>query len=167
MDFWKTIVRDYSELVKSLIPCLWKDRGGEPILVTKKIEISLQSEHELLLYADKGATYKKLKKEGLILREKDSDEPYEILYSDMKNLPRILQLGGLYKRRPNISGERAKEREKKYGHAYIPYRPNVDKSTDQQLGILETAAREARQENLALVEDAADVFPDFTKEVGA
>jgi hypothetical protein len=151
MDFWKTIVRDYSELVKSLIPCLWKDRGGEPILVTKKIEISLQSEHELLLYADKGATYKKLKKEGLILREKDSDEPYEILYSDMKNLPRILQLGGLYKRRPNISGERAKEREKKYGHAYIPYRPNVDKSPVQQLGLLETAAGEARQDIQATV----------------
>jgi hypothetical protein len=169
MNFWQVIVRDYSELVQSLFPNLCKDETGEPILRTKKIEISMQSEHELRLYVRKrGSTYKQLKKARLILKEQGSDEKkFHIVFSDMKHLHRIAQVRGLYKRRPNISGKKAKERGVDYGHAYIPYRPNVDKSTDQQLGILETAAREARQENLALVEDAADVFPDFTKEVGA
>ena len=123
MDLWNIITAQFADLVPIAYPCLWKDEDNEPVLITRMMEISRWDDNELCLYVWSAPRASQLRKGGLISHELETDDPFDTLFAEMRNLPRILQLGVPFKKRPHLAGTWIKKRQATLGHKLIPYRP--------------------------------------------
>jgi len=126
MDLWSIITAQFADLVPIAYPCLWKDEDNEPVLITRTMEISRWDDNELCLYVWSSQCASQLRKGGLISHEGETDDPFDTLFAETPNLPRILQLGVPFKKRPHLAGTWIKKRQEILGHKLIPYRPLVD-----------------------------------------
>ena len=135
MDLWNIITAQFADLNPIAYPCLWKDEDNEPVLITRKMEISRWDDDTLCLYVWSGPCASQLRSSGLISHEWETDEEFHVLYAKMENLPSIMRSGRPFKKRPHLAGSWIKKRQAILGHKLIPYRPIVESDlVERRLG---------------------------------
>lgn len=95
---------------------VWKDEIGDTFLLLKTAEVYLWSDRVLRLYCWSSKTRSQLLLEGLVSHEMETDEYFCVLDTEVKNLPRIVALGGRFRRRPHVGGKWIRSLEKRLGH---------------------------------------------------
>ncbi len=120
---------------------LWKDECGDDFLILKHMEIYRQSESKIGIYCWKRAVSLRMQKSGFISRVMDSDEQFAILFAKIESLPQIMQQGGLFKRRPVISGKWIRKLEKRLAHRILPYSPKLQEDASQRVTGMKAISR--------------------------
>ena len=120
-------------LTRDMKHLLWKNECGDDFLILKHMEIYRQSESEIGIYCWKRAVSLRMQKLGLISRVMDSDDQFDILFAKIESLPQIMQQGGLFRRRPVISGKWIRRKEAILGHRIIPFNPELPKNISQRV----------------------------------
>ena len=100
---------------------LWHDELGSDFLLLKYAEVYLYSSDIVRLHVFSEKMLPQLRKRGLILDEKASDDDFHIIYSKVENLPQIIKLGE-FRRRPPINGKWIKHKERVLPHKILKYR---------------------------------------------
>lgn len=101
---------------------LWQDEIGEEFLLLKYAEVFEHGENTLGLHCWSFPRLAWLRKKGLILNERKTDDPLYVLTVEKRFLSDLIALGA-HKQRPHLKGTWLKEREKLLAHKILPYRP--------------------------------------------
>ncbi|MFC1552599.1 hypothetical protein ACFL6P_08565 [Candidatus Latescibacterota bacterium] len=114
--------------LSELKPYLWKNEINDLFLLTKHMELYLYSGYYpetidkavLGCYSWSKKIAFQLRNQSLIYDFGSTDDGLYTFKTDIANLPLILSLGA-FKRRPSITGEWIREKERKLGHKVRPY----------------------------------------------
>lgn len=110
---------------------LWQDELGESFLLLKYAEVFEYSKEILRLHCWGSNVASRLRKMGLILNERSTDDPLYILDVKTSHLLLLISLGA-FQRRPHIDGAWLKNKERLLAHRILPYRPRITSFIDCQ-----------------------------------
>ena len=102
---------------------LWRDEIRDTFLILKWCEIYRYSKKELRLYIWSLKKRSELFRKGLIFNDRTGDVGFYIFNAKVVDLPQILALKPVFRKRPDIKGKWLKSREELLGHKILFYKP--------------------------------------------
>lgn len=105
----------------SLQATVWQDEISDLFILTKNMELYLSGEEILTGYCWSHQTRIKIQKLQGISDENMTDDTLYVFNSDLRNLPHLLQLGHVFRKRPYRYGDWILGKEKLLGHKLIKF----------------------------------------------
>ena len=132
----QAIQKEYSSQVRKFKPFIYVDDCATQFILTRRIEIYLYDKKVLgiLIYRNSKEMYKRLL--GMVDLVTEDDDGIIECRGDIKNLFEIMKVGGLWKKRPYLSGKFIENASEKLGHKIKPFRLRSDNYGEQTYIIL-------------------------------